>query len=497
MALRKRLAMLGVCAWLGMAGCGGGSSEPYDIVLSGGRVMDPESGLDAVRHVGIRGDRIAAVSTDPLRGAVEVDVSGLVVAPGFIDLHAHMQDLEGNRWQVRDGVTTALEMEGGVWPVAEWYAERAKTGLINYGATVSHVQARIRHITGATSEDDPAIGRLTPAGSPAWSHQPIEPEAFPDLVALVEQGIREGGLGIGMGINYTPAASPQEIYRLFELAAANGIPIYVHVRGMGLIEPAGSFGAIQEMLSDALTSGASLHIVHLGSSGLSQAPKLATMIDAARARGVDVTTEVYPYAAASTNLEAAIFDPGWRERLGVDYDAIEWAATGERLTAATFARYRRQGGRIIAYVIPEAAVDSLIAHPGIMIASDAVPLIDGRGHPRGVGTYARVLGRYVRERQALTLMEALRKMSYLPAERLRPAVPEMERKGRIKVGADADLTMFDPARVIDRATFDNPTQASAGIPHVMVNGVFVVRDGQLVEGVLPGRPVRRTVPPAP
>lgn len=497
MALRNRLAALGVCAWLGVVACGGGSSESYDIVLAGGRVMDPESGLDAVRHVGIRGDRIVAVSTSPLRGAQEVDVSGLVVAPGFIDLHAHGQNLSDNRWQARDGVTTALEMEAGVWPVESWYAERAKEGLLNYGGTVGHIGARIQYITGATSENDPAIGRLNAQGFPIWSHQRLEASEFPGLVALIEEGLRVGGLGIGMGINYSPAASPQEIYRVFELAAAHGVPIYVHVRGAGVGEPNGSFGSIQEMLSNALTSGASLHIVHLGSSGLIQGPKLATMIDAARARGVDVTTEVYPYTAASTAIESAIFDPGWQERLGISYGDIQWAATGERLTRESFDRYRKQGGPIIIHLIPETTVDSLVAHPGVMIASDGVPIINGRGHPRGVGTYARVLGRYVRERKALSLMDALGKMSYLPAERLRGALPEMARKGRVQVGADADLTVFDAERVIDRATFDDPAQASEGIPHVMVNGVFVVRDGQLVDGVLPGRQVRRTTPPSP
>lgn len=215
------------------------------------------------------------------------------------------------------------------------------------------------------------------------------------------------------------------------------------------------------------------------------------MIDAAKARGLDVTTEVYPYPAGSTLLQSAIFDPGWQDRLGITYGDLQWPATNERLTEATFAKYRHEGGWVVIHMIPEATVTALVAHPGIMIASDGVPIINGRGHPRGVGTYARVLGRFVREQKALSLMAALKKMSYLPAERLRGAVPAMAAKGRIKVGADADITVFDPEQVLDRATFDNPAQASAGIPHVLVNGVFVVRDGKLVDGVLPGRPVRR------
>ena len=474
-----------------LTGCGGTAAANYDIVLKGGRVMDPESGLDAVRDVGIQGDRIAAISERPLTGTVVVDVNGHVVAPGFIDLHAHGQDLGDNQWQARDGVTTALEMESGSWPVAEWYANRAKDALLNYGITVGHVGSRIAYLAGAKTGEEVLGARRATEPNPRWSHQRLPEAEFDGLVAKIKQGLDEGALGIGMGINYTPGASQQEILRVFEVAAESKVPIYVHVRGAGPTEPNGSLTSIQEMLADALGTGAPLHIVHLGSSGLGQGPRLAAMIDAAKARGLDVTTEVYPYPAGSTLLQSAIFDPGWQDRLGINYGDLQWPATNERLTEATFAKYRHQGGWVVIHMIPEATVNALVAHPGIMIASDGVPIINGRGHPRGVGTYARVLGRFVREQKALSLMEALKKMSYLPAERLRGAVPAMAAKGRIKVGADADITVFDPEHVLDRATFDNPAQASAGIPHVLVNGVFVVRDGKLVDGVLPGRPVRR------
>lgn len=482
-----QLAGLATCL---LAGCGQ-PAQQYDIVLRGGRVMDPESGLDQVRNVGIAGDRIAAVSERPLKGTVDVDVAGLVVAPGFIDLHAHGQSLSDNRWQAQDGVTTALELEGGSWPVAEWYETRAKEGLLNYGITVGHIGSRIAYVTGGKTGTDIIAARRTTEPNPAWSHRKLAEAEFEGLVATIKQGLAEGALGIGMGINYTPAASQQEIYRVFEVAAEAKVPIFVHMRGAGPNEPNGSLSSIQEMLADALATGAPLHIVHLGSSGLGQGPKMAAMIDAARAKGLDVTTEVYPYTAGSTFIQSAIFDPGWQDRFGIGYQDLQWPATNERLTAATFAKYRKEGGWVILHMIPEATVDALVAHPGIIIASDGVPIIDGRGHPRGVGTFARVLGRFVREKKALSLMDALRKMSYLPAERLRGAVPEMARKGRIRIGADADLVVFDPERVIDRATFDNPAQASLGIPDVLVNGVFVVRDGKLVDGVLPGRPVRR------
>ncbi|HEX9004046.1 MAG TPA: amidohydrolase family protein [Blastocatellia bacterium] len=167
-------------------------------------------------------------------------------------------------------------------------------------------------------------------------------------------------------------------------------------------------------------------------------------------------------------------------------------ATGERLNAESFARYRKQGGLTVIHSIPEEIARLAVAHPQVMIASDGV-ITNGKGHPRGAGSYARVLGRYVREQKVLSLMDALRKMSLLPAQRLEKSSPVMRAKGRVKVGADADLIVFDPAAVIDRATFENPAQYSTGITHVLVNGTFVVRDERVVEGVTPGRGVRRPV----
>jgi dihydroorotase len=216
------------------------------------------------------------------------------------------------------------------------------------------------------------------------------------------------------------------------------------------------------------------------------------VIDSAKARGQNLTTEVYPYTAASTLIESALFNPGWQRNLRIDYGDVAWAATGERLTKESFDRYRKEGGWVIIYMMKDENIARAVAHPGVMIASDGVPFVNGTGHPRGAGTFARVLGHYVRERKLLSLMDALGKMTILPARRLEDYLPEMKNKGRIGVGADADLTVFDPATVIDRATFPQPTQPSAGIPHVIVNGTFVVRDGELVKGALPGRPVRAT-----
>ncbi len=223
---------------------------------------------------------------------------------------------------------------------------------------------------------------------------------------------------------------------------------------------------------------------------MGQTGEILEVIQGVRSRGLDVTTEAYPYPAASTYLESAYFDPGWQQRYGIDYGDLQWVATGERLTEESFVRYREEGGLVVIFMIPEEAVDLAVAHPLVMIASDGLPFLTGGEHPRGAGTFARVLGRFSRERGLLEPMEALRKMTLMPAERLAAWAPAMRRKGRVAVEADADLTVFDPERVRDRATYQQPMQFSEGIRHVLVAGTFVVRDGESVEGVFPGRPVK-------
>ncbi len=450
-------------------------AQQLDIVVANGRVMDPASGLDAVLNIGIRGGRIAAVSETPLQGRTVVDAKGLVVAPGFIDVHSHGQTPENYRFKARDGVTTALEMEVGVSPVPEWYAAREGKALINFGATSGHIPARMRvmHDSGTFLPRDAAVTRAA------------TPEQHREILRLIGEGLDAGALGIGLGIAYTPAATRADILDIFRLAAQRKAVIYVHMRNGGPVEP-GVIDSLQEMVADAAATGASVHIVHITSMGLRETPLCLSIIEGARRRSLDVSTEMYPYTAGMTDIGSAIFDEGWQGRQGgITYSDLQWAQTGERLTAETFARYRKLGGMVAIHSIPEDVVRATIANPLVMIASDGI-MDNGKGHPRAAGTYARVLGRYVREEHAVTLMEALAKMTSMPAERL-----GIKSKGRIAVGADADITVFDPARVIDRATFEKPAQYSEGIPYVLVNGVLVVRDGQLVPGVAPGRGLRR------
>ena len=214
--------------------------------------------------------------------------------------------------------------------------------------------------------------------------------------------------------------------------------------------------ALQEVLADAAVTGASLHVVHIPSMAFRQTPLCLAMMAGARKRGIDVTTEAYSYTAGMTRLETAIFDAGWQERLGIGFHDLQWVATGERLSEASFAAFRKQGGDVILHHIPEEIVRLVMADPSILIASDGW-IDNGKGHPRGAGCFARVLGHYVREEKVLDLMTALRKMTLLPADRV-----GLVNKGRIQLGADADVTVFDAARVIDKATYENPAQVFRG-----------------------------------
>ena len=452
----------------------GAAAQQYDVVISRGRVIDPETKLDAVRDVGIRGNKIAAVSEAPLTGKTTVDAHGLVVTAGFIDLHQHGQTPENYRFKARDGVTTALELEVGVSPVDVWYAQREGKSLINFGATVGHIPVRIAvmHDTGTFLPRDRAINTVA------------TPEQMQQILSLLRTGLDQGALGIGLGIAYVPGATREEIFRVFQLASERKLPVYVHLRSSGPVEP-GGIDALQEAMADAAGSGARLHVVHITSTELRETTLALQMIEGAHRHGLDFTTEAYPYTAGMTDISSAIFSPGWQQRNGgITYKDLQWAATGERLTPETFAKYRKQGGMVAIHSIPESVVKEAMADPDVMIASDGI-LDHGKGHPRAAGCYARVLGKYVREEHVLSLMDALRKMSLLPADMLR-----MPNKGRLQVGADADITIFDPERVIDKATFENPAQYSEGIPYVMVNGVWVVKNSRIQEGVFPGRGLR-------
>jgi N-acyl-D-aspartate/D-glutamate deacylase len=453
-----------------LAACASQPATTYDLVIASGRVMDPESGLDAVRHVGIRGGVVEAIAETPLQGARVIDASRHVVAPGFIDLHEHGQQEESYRMMVRDGVTSAFEMEVGTGDVAAWYAARERGQIVNYGVSIGHIPARMKVL------GDPGKG-LLPAGIGGSGSATDEQMAA--MEAILREGLAEGAVAMGFGSAYTPGAPMTEIERMFRVAATGGVAAHIHMRG--------GLAGLRETIAAARAAGAALHIVHVNSSAGDELGGFLAVIQAARDAGQDVTTEAYPYGAGMTEIRSALFDD-WATWPDDRFGLHQLVSTGERLTRATFAKARAAGGTVIIHGRSEEQTRAAIASPLSMIASDGF-IQNGRGHPRTSGTYAKVLGKYVRDEGVVTLMDALRRMTLDPARRLERRVPAMANKGRVRVGADADLAVFDAATIIDRSTYEDASIPSTGIPYVVVGGQIVVDNGAMT-AARAGRAVR-------
>jgi N-acyl-D-aspartate/D-glutamate deacylase len=456
------------------------AAQRYDVVLEGGRVMDPETGVDAVRNVGIRDGKVARICGQALSGKRVIHAGGLIVAPGFIDLHQHGQDLASQKVKALDGVTTALELEIGAPDVAKFLREKEGHSLIHYGTSASYDAARAE-VFGSPL---PA-GDILPKSGPA-----TDQAATPEQIEAIRQRLRAeldaGGLAIGMGIQYTPGATRLEVIDMFRLAAERRLPVYTHVRSAGRVEPGSAIESVSEVIGAAAITGAALHIVHINSTCLRDSLECLSMIEGARARGLDVTTEAYPYIAGMTPINSALFNPGWREKLGIDYSDLVLPDTGEHLTKERFDELHNATKTQWALVFAntQEVVDRVIPNPLVLIASDGV-----QGHPRNAGTFSRVLAQYVREKGTITLMDALRKMTLMPAQMLERSTPEARQKGRLREGADADIVVFDANTIADRATFQKPMEPSVGVRYLLVDGTVVLDEGKMVPNVFPGRAI--------
>ncbi len=462
----------------------------YDVVLEGGRVIDPETKLDAIKNVGILNNRIAQISSAPLKGKEIINLKGLVVAPGFIDMHIHGRSNVEQEYQLHDGVTTALELEWGIEHIGKWYESRKGKALINYGASVcwpferfkaiGKYQNAVDSLLQITLQGEAGIGTMTNSILRAAT-ETITPDAMNQTLANIKASLAEGGIGIGAPIGYLPKSNPNEMFQLYKLAGELQALVFSHVRQPDII-------SIQEAIAAAVLTGAPLHIVHINSMSLGNIGLSLEMVNAANKKGFDISTELYPYTAGSTSLQSAMFDEGWQQRLGISYGDLQWVATGERLTKETFDAYRKTGGVVILHVMKPEWIKTGIAAPGIMIASDGMTYAK-LAHPRTAGTFSRVLGKYVREEKVIDLNTAIEKMTLLPAKRLENIAPMMRFKGRIQVGADADITIFNPDTIIDKATFEKGLEFSAGIEYVIVNGNFILKNGKTVSNVFPGQAV--------
>ena len=455
-----------------------GSAPPkFDVAINNGRVVDPLNQRDGVASIGIRSGRIAAISAVPITADKVIDASGLIVAPGFIDLHSHAISPRGQQFQLQDGVTTALELEAGSYPVAALEERFPKGAKIHFGASSSHIGVRQR-ILGNTLQphftDRPgALDKSAPHNPLAGLTDAADKREIEAMMALHHQALSQGALGIGLPLDYlSTAVGDDELIALFTLAAGRKAPVFVHIR-RGL---PGDLSGLDDVIHLAEITGASVHVCHLQASAMVGTRAAMARIAAARENGVQVTTEAYPYNAGSTTINAAVFRRNWREIFNIDYRDVQWAATGERLTEQSFRMYQEEqpDGFVVHHYGSSTDTDAVLGDPGIIVASDAMPLGDSDfAHPRGMGTFIRSLSHYVDEFDAegqVSLVDMVAKMTLLPARLLASIRPELSNKGHLSLGADADIVVLDPKQLDDRATYLAPLQPSAGVEWLLVCG---------------------------
>src|ERR1700751_5525167 len=490
------------------------------LVISGGRVVDPASGMDATGDVAVVDGKIAAVGSSLGSAERVIHATRLGVAPGFIDLHPHGQSIPADRMQAFDGVTTTLDLEAGVLPVASWYRRWAEKGrVLNYGAAANWAFARIGAMTGSNAESSlEAFGNAM--RDRRWIDNVATDAEVAGILERLANGLNEGGIGIGILNAYAPGAGVQELTAVCQLAKAHEVPTFTHVAFMSRIDPESAAEAYIRLIGYAGATGAHMHICHFNSSSKTDIERCVVLVAKAQEQGLPITVEAYPYGTGSTVLAAAFCsDPEFVERNGTGYDSVQRVTDGRRFhdREELLAAQADEPSTLVLWHILDIdntphhrdLLDMSVLYPGGAIASDAMPwtLSDGRtytgdawplpddatSHPRSAGCFTRFIREWGRERRAVSLMEGLRKCALIPAEILSHSTPAMRLKGRLQAGADADIVVFDFEALTDRATFTAMNRPSEGVRHLVVSGEVLISDGVMNVTARPGKPVRRPV----
>jgi N-acyl-D-aspartate/D-glutamate deacylase len=483
----------------------------HTVALSGGLVIDPESMLDATMNVGITGRTISAVTESQLDAATTIDASGLVIAPGFIDLHSHAQTLAGRRLQAHDGVTTALDLEVGRSPIENAYAYEAAHGSpIHYGFSASWASARMQVLTGLVAGGG-VKDAFAVLGNSGW-RMPATRQQLSRMLALISEDLSHGAIGIGLLLGYAPEIDPAEYLQVARLASAFGVPTFTHCRDLVEMLPTTKIDGAEEIMRAAAETGAHMHYCHINSTSGRHIDRVLGLVSRSQQAGSRVTIEAYPYGSGSTAIGAAFLAPERLAERGLTPQRITYLPTGERLADEARLRELRAAdpdGLVFTETLDEndpgqlAVLNRSLTFGNTIIASDSMPIVPvstefdqfqwplGPGavtHPRSAGCFSRVLRLWREEGRPLS--DAIRRCALLPAQVLEAGCSAMRAKGRVQPGADADVVVFDPARVRDEATYKDTTRPSSGVRHLLVDGVFVIRDGDLIPEARPGRLIR-------
>lgn len=445
----------------------------YDLKIVNGRVLDLEANEEKSCNIGIKDGVITSIGLCPEAASKTIDAEGRVVSPGFIDIHMHEEILDLSKSIDAYDIANSMLLMGATTCVAgncgnnrqsldDFIGFIGKNGSpVNYMSFIGHNY--LRNVTGSSER-----------------YNKSTKEQIEKMQGIILESLRKGAVGVSFGLEYSPGIDLEEILEVCKKSEDTGMLLSAHYRK----DAKYSIDSINELIKVSKLTGLPMQISHLGScSAFGQMSESLKLIETSINNGVDLSVDCYPYDAFSTFIGSAVFDEGCFDLWNKSYDSIlltEAPYKGMRCNKELFHKIRRENPTmlVVAFVMNEEEVIEAIKAPFVMVASDGL-FRDGQGHPRAAGTFPRVLGRYVREGKVLSLIEAIKKMTLMPAERL-----GLKNKGKLKEGYDADIVIFDSTTIIDTATYQEPTLPPMGIDYVIINGEVAVEGNKIIKGNL-------------